>query len=70
MRLWRSGQQCKEKLPVRLSEEDLGENRWCVIITDDQEIAGSGIHRNPGVAEVGVDDARFVFLVVVDPQLH
>ncbi len=70
VRLSRSGKQGQAELPVGIPGDDLGEDRWGVVVTDDQEVARSWIHRDPGVAEVGVNDARFVFLVVVDPQLH
>ncbi len=65
-----SRQESQAEFAVRRSGEHLGQDRWRVVVTNHEVVAGARIDRQPRVPKVRVDDTGLILLVVVHPQLN
>jgi hypothetical protein len=64
----RTREQTQPQRARRVSAENLGEGRLDLVIAHDEKVARVGVDRKPGVAEMRMNHAGLVLLVVVDPQ--
>ena len=64
-----TGEEAETQLAGGDSVQNLGERRGSVVVTHNQEVAALGVHGDPGMTEMGVNDSRLVLLVVVHPKL-
>ena len=59
--------QSKSETTIGFATDHLSENRRRVVVPNDEKVTDARIDRDPGMTQVRVNNARFVFLVVVYP---